>query len=105
MKIGQQPDISSAAVQASQSATARAAGQDAPVAAGNARKTPGVGLTVSDLARTLEATRSDDTGDVDMAKVNAVRQAIEQKTFAVNPEAIAEKLLSNARDMLNRSAG
>ena len=104
MKIGQQPDIASAAVQASQSATARAAGQDAPAAAGNARKTPGVGVTVSDLARTLEAARSD-SADVDMDKVNAMRQAIEQNTFSVNPEAIADKLLANARDMLNRSAG
>ena len=104
MKIGQPTDIASAAVQASQSATTKAAGQNAPAAASNDRKTPGVGVTVSNLARTLEASRSD-SADVDMVKVNAVRQAIEQKTFAVNPEAIAEKLLSNARDMLNRSAG
>ncbi len=105
MKIGQQPDISPAAVQATQPVTAKAAGQNAPAAARNDRKAPGVGVTVSNLARTLEATRSDDTSDVDMNKVNAVRQAIEQNTFAVNPEAIADKLLANAREMLNRSAG
>ena len=33
-----------------------------------------------------------------------MRQAIEQNTFIVNPEAIADKLLANAREMLNRSA-
>ncbi len=103
MKIGHQPDISSAAVQATQPATAKAAGQNAPAAARNDRKAPGVGVTVSNLARTLEAHGSD-SADVDMEKVNAVRQAIEQKTFAVNPEAIADKLLGNAREMLNRSA-
>ena len=104
MKIGQQPDISSAAVQASQSATAKAAGQGAPAAARNDRKTAGVGLTVSSLARTLEAGSSDSAADVDMVKVNAMRLAIEQNTFAINPEAIADKLLSNAKEMLNRSA-
>ena len=103
MKIGNQPDISSAAVQANQPATAKAAGQNSPAVAKNERKAPGVGVTVSNLARTLEAGGSDGA-DVDLAKVNAVRQAIAQNTFAVNPEAIADKLLANAREMLNRSA-
>jgi negative regulator of flagellin synthesis FlgM len=104
MKIGHQPDISAAAVQATQSATAKAAGQNAPAAARYDRKSPGVGVTVSSLARGLEAIGSN-SADVDMDKVNAVRQSIQQNTFAVNPEAIADKLLANAREMLNRSAG
>ena len=104
MKIGQQPDLTPAAVQATQPATAKAAGQGAAAPVKNERKSPGVGVTVSSLARTLEATRSGDTPDVDMDKVNAMRQAIEQNTFAVNPEAIADKLLANAREMLNRTA-
>ena len=58
---------------------------------------------MSDTARTLEATRGSDTPEVDMEKVNAVRQAIEQNTFIVNPETIADKLLANAREMLNRT--
>ncbi|MEO8858434.1 MAG: flagellar biosynthesis anti-sigma factor FlgM [Burkholderiaceae bacterium] len=108
MKIGQQPDITpTQAVQATQPATAKAAqGNGAPARNDrNERKSaPGVGVTVSDLARTLEQTRGDGVADVDMDKVNAMRQAIAQNSFSVNPEAIADKLLANAREMLNRSA-
>ena len=103
MKIGQQPDIAPAAVQATQPASAKASGQGVPAAVKNDRKSPGVGVTVSNLARTLEQTRGGDAPEVDMDKVNAVRQAIEQNTFLVNPEAIADKLLANAREMLNRT--
>lgn len=102
MKIGQQPDIAPAATQAIQPAAAKA-GQGTAPAAKNDRKSPGVGVTVSDSARTLEATRGNDTPDVDLEKVNAVRQAIENNTFLVNPETIADKLLANAREMLNRT--
>ena len=102
MKIGQQPDISPAVAQSIQPANAKP-GQGTAPAARNDRKSPGVGVTVSDLARTLEATRAGDTSDVDLEKVNAVRQAIEENTFQVNPEAIADKLLANAREMLKRT--
>lgn len=58
-------------------------------------------MTVSELARTME--QSADAPELDMDKVNAVRQAIEQKTYVVNAGAIADKLLANAREMLNRT--
>jgi negative regulator of flagellin synthesis FlgM len=38
-----------------------------------------------------------------MDKVNAVRASIEQGTYVVNPEVIADKLLANAQEMLNRT--
>jgi negative regulator of flagellin synthesis FlgM len=102
MKIGQQPDISPAAGQTAQSATSKA-GQAAAPAARNDRKAPGVGVTVSSQARALE--QSSGAADVDMEKVNAVKQAIEKKSYAVNAETIADKLLANAREMLDRSRG
>ncbi len=102
MKIGQPSDTSPAATQGNVSAPAKA-GQGTPPAVSAERRTPGVDVTVSDQARRLERTRAGDVPDVDMDKVNAVRQAIAQKTFVVNPEAIADKLLANARDMLNRT--
>jgi negative regulator of flagellin synthesis FlgM len=37
---------------------------------------------------------------MDMDKVNAMTQAIQNGTFKVNPEAIADKLLANAQEML-----
>jgi negative regulator of flagellin synthesis FlgM len=57
---------------------------------------------MSTLARSLETSGSE-TGEVDMAKVNSVKQAISQGTYVVNPEVIADKLLSNAQEMLPRS--
>ncbi len=102
MKIGQPSELTPAVAQSSASAPAKAA-QGATIAAKNERKPPGVGVTVSDLARALEQTRAVDTPDVDIDKVNAMRLAIEQKTFAVNPQVIADKLLANAQEMLNRN--
>ncbi len=100
MKIGQQPDITPALGQAAQSATSKAGQATAPVAK-NDRKAPGVGVTVSSQARALEQASS--AADVDLEKVNAVRQAIDKKSYVVNAEAIADKLLANAREMLDRS--
>ena len=41
-----------------------------------------------------------DASEVDTAKVQAVRQAIEAGTFKVDAEAIANKLIASAREML-----
>jgi len=44
------------------------------------------------------------SGDVvDMGKVESMRAAIQNGTFKANPEAIADKLLSNAKEMLTAS--
>lgn len=45
-----------------------------------------------------------DTGDFDAAKVSEVKSAIDSGTYKVNPEVIADKLISNARDLLQRAA-
>lgn len=99
MKIGQQPDNTPAVGQAATSKTSQAV----TPAGKNERKSPGVGVTVSSQARALE--RSGTAAEVDTNKVNALRLAIEQKNYMVNPEAIADKLLANAREMLDRSKG
>ncbi|AMM25015.1 flagellar biosynthesis anti-sigma factor FlgM [Variovorax sp. PAMC 28711] len=73
-------------------------GTAAPDAAG---KVPsGVPVTVSATARSLEVS-SAGTG-IDEAKVAAVKAAIADGTFTVNPGAIADKLLSNAQEILSR---
>ena len=106
MKIGQPSDnqisvnttAQAALPKASQSASA-----NATATAAKSTQSAGVAVTVSSLARTLEASKRGEPADVDMAKVNSVRAAIQQGTFVVNPEAIADKLLSNAQEMLGRS--
>ena len=39
-------------------------------------------------------------GDFDAAKVDAIRQAIREGRFAVNPEAIADRLIADAAALL-----
>jgi negative regulator of flagellin synthesis FlgM len=56
------------------------------------------------MARTLEASKRSEAADVDMEKVKSVRAAIEQGTYKVNPEAIADKLISSAQEILNRTS-
>lgn len=63
----------------------------------------GVAVTVSTLARTLESASQGETADVDAKKVNSVRSAIQQGTYVVNAEAIADKLLANAQEILKRT--
>ncbi|MDD2808704.1 flagellar biosynthesis anti-sigma factor FlgM [Rhodoferax sp.] len=75
----------------------------AKTAASKATQSAGVAVTMSSMAKSLEAATKGQAPEVDMAKVNAVRSAIAQGTYVVNPEAIADKLLSNAQEMLTRS--
>jgi negative regulator of flagellin synthesis FlgM len=108
MKIGQPSDNSiqvhsgsaAASQKAAQGASASAA---ATASASQGTRSAGVAVTVSTLARGLEKTTTGDTADIDTQKVAAMRSAIEQGTYVVNPEAIADKLLANAQEMLNRT--
>jgi len=105
MKISQ-PIDNPVAISTNAALTAKSAPMAGAVARSDAPKnTPAasVAVTVSRMARSLEAAGSSATPDVDMAKVNAVRSAMAQGTYKVNPEAIADKLLSNAGEMLQRN--
>jgi negative regulator of flagellin synthesis FlgM len=73
---------------------------DAPRAASS-----GVAVTVSNLARSLASTSQGDTPEVNFEKVAAMKAAISNRQFHVNPEAIADKLLNNAQEMLSRQRG
>ena len=105
MKVGQPADVPK--VSTSSSATSGAAApakKEASAVASTSANSSGVAVMVSTSVRTLEqANRGEMVADVDINKVNAVRQAIKQGTYVVNPEAIADKLLSNAQEMLNRA--
>lgn len=60
----------------------------------------GVPVTVSAAARSLEVSSAG--SGIDEAKVAAVRAAIADGTFTVNAGAIADKMLSNAQEILSR---
>lgn len=84
------------------------AGQGAPATSANTATaknahSAGVAVTVSNLARSLATAESGATSDVDTQKVSETRSAIQKGTYAVNPQAIADKLLANAEEMLRRT--
>ncbi|WP_394790096.1 flagellar biosynthesis anti-sigma factor FlgM [Rhodoferax sp.] len=104
MKIGQGPELPVAVSSASlKKAEQEKDAAPASVAQTAARATPtaGASVSVSNLARTLEQTDKGVGADFDSKKVATIRAAIAGGTYTVNPEAIADKLLSNAQEMLN----
>ena len=105
MKIGQKPELPGALAQTglSKQAKAPAAAEEA-VKGANSASAAGVPVTVSMSARTLAQT-SRAVGDFDAGRVKAVKAAIDQGTFTVNAEAIADKMLSNAQEIFSRSRG
>lgn len=106
MKIGQKPELPSALVQAGfakqiKSSTGAIEGAAKEVASAVSSGAP---VTVSTAARSLGQT-SRATGTFDASKVQAMRAAIEKGEFSVNAGVVAEKMLSNAREVLSRSRG
>ncbi len=106
MKIGQKPELPGALAQTGLAKQAKSPASAAEGAAKGAQaaSAAGVPVTVSTAARALEQTART-TGDFDANKVKAVRAAIEKGTFSVNAEAVADKMLSNAQEILSRSRG
>lgn len=107
MKIGNNPDIASALAQATATKQQAKAAAPAPAAEAAtqsaARAAVGVPVTLSANVRTTDAGRS--TAEFDAGKVKAVKHAIENGTFTVDAEAVADKLLSNAYESLSHSRG
>jgi negative regulator of flagellin synthesis FlgM len=97
MKIGSTPDIPGTG----STAGVQKPAQPATTAVGGAAKAPAADaaekVTVSTLARSLEAAEAD---GMDMEKVSAVKAAIAQGTYKINAEAIADRLLANAEELL-----
>lgn len=106
MKIGQKPELPGALAQTGLAKQAKSPASAAEGAAKDAAAAPaaGVPVTVSIAARGLDQTARS-TADFDASKVKAVRAAIEKGTFSVDADAIADKLLSNAQEILSRSRG
>jgi len=106
MKIGHPSDIPASVTQSQSPAAQKSAQGGSAAAAANAAqstRSAGVAVTVSTAARGLEKSSRNEAADIDMQKVASVRAAIQDGTYTVNPEAIADKLLSNAQEMLNRT--
>lgn len=101
MKIGPS-DRSLPETPVAQAALAKT-GQNAAAASTQKATSAGVAVTMSTQVRTLEQAKGADAADIDAKKVQEVKDAIEQGTYKVNAEAIADKLLANAQDMLRQN--
>ncbi|WP_295851848.1 flagellar biosynthesis anti-sigma factor FlgM [uncultured Xylophilus sp.] len=108
MKIGQNPELplKVPTPAAPRTGTAAASSSAPPPAAAAPAATQGTPVTVSNLARTLgQAALGNSSASFDTAKVAAVRTAIENGTYKVDAEAIADRLLSNAQQVLRKAQG
>ena len=98
MKIGQKPELPGALAQAAPAkqqakAAAQAAGGLA-ASASSAAAAAGVPVTLSSAAKAFDA-----------GKVKAVRSAIENGTFKVDAEVVADKMLANTQEFIARARG
>jgi negative regulator of flagellin synthesis FlgM len=102
MRVNSPPDLPFAVSTQVQAAASKSVQEPGAKAIKDANSS-GVAVTVSNLARSLEAANKGESADVDTDKVNAIRSKIEQGTYTVNAKAIADKLLSNAQEFLERN--
>lgn len=103
MKIGMSPETATASVGTDKPAAAptgrgQAAGVAAPV-----KKAPEASaqIELSSTATKLLSGVPDD-GSFDVQKVDRISQAITDGKFTVNAEAVADKLIANAQELLSR---
>lgn len=108
MKIGNSPDVASAAVSADKAGAAQTTGRSAAqggIAAAGAKAAPEASAKLelsSNAARLLSGVSEE--GSFDAEKVGRISQAITDGKFTVNASVIADKLIANAQEMLGRMA-
>ena len=61
--------------------------------------TSGEEVQLSSLSAQLRA--SDDGSVFDAARVSEIKQAISEGRFSINPEAIADRLITSAKELVN----
>lgn len=108
MKIGQPSELHALVTQAKATLSPKSdagaqAAAPAQSRAGQSLRSVGVAVSVSNQARLADKARVSEHAEVDTQKVDSVRAAIQNGTYSVNPEAIADKLLSNAQELLQRT--
>lgn len=59
-------------------------------------------VSLSQVAGSLHA---GDSPPINSARIQEIKQAISEGRFKINPEAIAERLIDSARELVNSNAG
>lgn len=86
----------------SKSVTSAPAGDSKPQRAARteAQAPQGDRVELSALSTQLQAFQADASGEIDMARVQEIKQAISEGRFKVNAEVVADRLLETVRDLL-----
>ncbi|KQV60035.1 hypothetical protein ASC95_00710 [Pelomonas sp. Root1217] len=103
MKIGNSPDGTASPPKAERPASRKPEASTADVVrqtAQAATSAPSAQVAISNTAK-LAASGSADDGSFDAAKVARISKAISEGKFTVNANAIADKLVSNAQELLD----
>jgi negative regulator of flagellin synthesis FlgM len=105
MKIGNHAElpavpVAPATTPGSPTAPTTSAAQTTTPSAIPASADPSATLELSSTASTLLSTG--DPAEFDSAKVDRISKSIDDGTYKVNPEAIADKLISNAQELLSK---
>jgi negative regulator of flagellin synthesis FlgM len=67
----------------------------------SAASDPGVAVVITNTAKSMGKDAVNQAAEIDTKKVEAMKAAIQDGSFTVNPEAIADKMLSNAQEMFS----
>lgn len=107
MKIGQSAEkpasVAVGTERASQAEAGRAKSSANTSASSKTAPEASAKVALSSTASTLMSAVADE-GTFDTAKVQRISNAIAQGQFKINPEAVADKLIANAKEMLNRAS-
>ncbi|MDN3919818.1 flagellar biosynthesis anti-sigma factor FlgM [Roseateles violae] len=106
MKIGNSPEAAASPVGADKAAAGTRSQQPAAAATvAGAKKAPEAStqLNLSSTASSLLSGVGADEGSFDAEKVQRISQAIAEGKFSVNADAIADKLIANAQELLART--
>ena len=106
MKIGNSPEGSASPAKAEQRPAARkpeATTTTDTVRQAAAAPAASAQVAISSTAQ-LAASAGSDDGSFDAAKVQRISQAISEGKFTVNANAIADKLIANAQELLSARA-
>lgn len=98
MKIGQ---LDTQSNKAAAVAERRPAGAAAPSATSQTESEPSAKVALSQAGSTIVGSAAGD-GSFDAEKVERIAAAIRDGKFKINPEAIADKLIQNAQELMGR---
>lgn len=72
-----------------------------PKAAPSQPSSPAVAQDAVSLSKLAGALQSGDQQPVNSARISEIKQAIAEGRFKINPEAIADRLIESARELVN----